>query len=77
MHFLVFHPSHLLIPNQSHGNIQQLREKSTIQLDLLIKPGTRGQRLHAPGFLKLLWFTHWYACVSSPEGINNQWRDMV
>ena len=32
---------------------------------------------HAPGFLKLLWFTRWYVCVSAPEGINNQWPDMV
>ena len=33
----------------------------------------------APDFLKLLWFTRWYVCVcvSTPEGINNQWRDMV
>ena len=34
-----------------------------------------------PGFLKLLWFMCWYVCacvcVSTPEGINNQWRDMV
>ena len=33
----------------------------------------------APGFLKLLWFMHQYACVcvSAPEGINNQWCNMV
>ena len=30
-----------------------------------------------PGFLKLLWFTRWCVCVSTPEAINNQWRDMV
>ena len=27
------------------------------------KPGVRGQRLCAPGFLKLLWSTCQYACV--------------
>ena len=47
----------------------------------VFKPGTRGQRLHAPGFLKLLWLVHRYACVSvcvsAPKAINNQWRDMV
>ena len=26
---------------------------------------------HMPGFLKLLWFAHWYVCVSALEGINN------
>ena len=52
---------------------------------ILFKPGARGQRPRAPGFLKLLWFAHQYSCVcvclsvcvSVPEGINNQWRDMV
>ena len=46
-------------------------------------------RPDAPGYLKLLWFTHWYVCVcvclsvclfvclSAPKGINNQWRDML
>ena len=37
MHFLVFNPSHLLIPNQSHGSEQQLSEKiKNSYLDLLI-----------------------------------------
>ena len=38
----------------------------------------------APGFLKLLLFALYACvcvyvsvCVSAPEGINNQWRDMV
>ena len=30
---------------------------------LIFKAGMRGQRLHAPGFLKLLWFVHRYVCV--------------
>ena len=32
-----------------------------------------------PGFLKLLWFAHWYVCVcvSTPKSINNQWHDVV
>ena len=36
----------------------------------IFKPGTRGQRPHAPGFLKLLWFARRYACVSvcPPQG---------
>ena len=50
-------------------------------------------RPRAPGFLKLFWFMCWYVCVSvclcicvsvylcvcasAPEGINNQWHDMV
>ena len=29
----------------------------------LFKPGVLGQRPRAPGFLKLLWFARWYACV--------------
>ena len=39
--------------------------------------------LQAPGFLKLLWFMRWFVCVCrsvsvfTPEGINNQWHDMV
>ena len=32
--------------------------------DQIFKPGMRGLRLRTPGFLKLLWFTHWYVCVS-------------
>ena len=32
-------------------------------------------------FLKLFLFVRWYVCmfvcVSAPEGINNQWHDMV
>ena len=47
----------------------------------VIKPGAHGRRPHAPGFLKLLWFTCQYVCVSvcvsAPEGINNRWHDMV
>ena len=55
--------------------------------DVLFKPGACSQRPHAPGFLKLLWFACRYACVcvsvclsvcvSTPEAINNQWRDIV
>ena len=45
--------------------------------DSVLKPGACGQRPRAPGFLKLLWFTCRYACVSAPEAINNQWRDMM
>ena len=40
------------------------------------KPGACGQRPCVPGFLKLLWFTRRYVCVSTPEAINNQWRDI-
>ena len=29
----------------------------------IIKPGVRGRRPCAPGFLKLLWFARWYVCV--------------
>ena len=40
MYFLVFNPSYLFIPNQSHGSIQQLSEKIKDRisryLDLLI-----------------------------------------
>ena len=53
----------------------------------VFKPDARGRRPHAPGFLKLLWFTHRCTCVSvcafvcvcvsALEGINNQWCDMV
>ena len=59
----------------------------------LFKPGVCKFWLSTPGFLKLLWFVCWYVCVcvclsvclsvrlciyvSTPEGINNQWRDMV
>ena len=51
----------------------------------VFKPGARGQRPRAPGFLKLLWFARRCVCVcvcvcmcvSAPEAINNQWRDMV
>ena len=48
----------------------------------LFKPGACGLRLHMPGFLKLLWFACRYMCVCvclcvHPEGINNQWHDMV
>ena len=35
------------------------------------KLGAHGQRLRAPGFLKLLWFARWYVCVSlcvHPQG---------
>ena len=39
-----------------------------------------GQRPRAPGFLKLFWFARRYVCVcvcvSAPEAINNQWRDI-
>ena len=49
----------------------------------IFKPGAR-VRPRAPGFLKLLWSMCWYVyvcvcvlCVPAPEGINNQWRDMV
>ena len=30
----------------------------------LFKPGARGQKMCVPGFSKLLWFVHWYVCVS-------------
>ena len=40
----------------------------------LVKPGALGIQSHAPGFLKLLWFTRWYVCASAPGGINNQWH---
>ena len=38
----------------------------------------RGRRPRVPGFLKLLQFVCWYVCVcvSAPEAINNQWRDI-
>ena len=50
----------------------------------IFKPGARGLRPRAPGFLKLLWFVRRYVCVcmcmcvcvSAPEAINNQWRDI-
>ena len=43
-----------------------------------------GLRQRMRGFLKLLWFTHQYACMSvclsvclsAPEGINDQWHDL-
>ena len=35
----------------------------------VFKPGTHGQRLHAPGFLKLLWFTCRYVCVHPPPRV--------
>ena len=48
---------------------------------LVFKPGARGRRPRAPGFLKLFWSACRYACVcvcvSTPQAINNQWRDMV
>ena len=40
----------------------------------IFKPDMRG-RTHAPGFLKLLWFAHWYVyvclsvCVSAPRAL--------
>ena len=43
----------------------------------------RARPNRAPDFLKLLWLARQYTyvcvcvCVSTPEGINNQWRDMV
>ena len=41
------------------------RRISKRKIDFLIfKPGARGQRPHASGFLKLLWFAHQYVCVS-------------
>ena len=48
----------------------------------IFKPGVHGLRLHVPGFLKLLWFVCRYVCVFvclcvRPQGINDQWRDMV
>ena len=55
----------------------------TIAILLFIKPGARGLRPRAPGFLKLLWFAYGCVClcvcvcVSASEGINNQWHDMV
>ena len=54
--------------------------KNSIQQQDILNQ-TRGGRSRAPGFLKLLWFTCRYVClsvcVSTPEGINNQWHDMV
>ena len=29
----------------------------------IVKPGVHGLWLRTPGFLKLLWFLHWYVCV--------------
>ena len=47
----------------------------------VFKPGAHGRRPRVRGFLKLLWFARRYVClcvcVSAPEAINNQWRDMV
>ena len=63
--------------------------QQSLLIDQVFKPGVCGQRPRAPGFLKLLWFTHWYmcvcvclsvcmsVCVSAPVGINNHWHDMV
>ena len=41
-------------------------------LKCCFKANASGQRPRAPGFLKFLWFAHWYVCVSTPEAINNQ-----
>ena len=30
---------------------------------VIVKPGARGRRPRAPGFLKLLWFARRYVCV--------------
>ena len=42
----------------------------------VFKPGVRGRR-----FLEIALFARKYVCVSvcvsAPEAINNQWRDMV
>ena len=43
---------------------------------LIFKPGA-WLKAGLPGFLKLLWFACQYVCVSAPNGINKQWRDMV
>ena len=42
----------------------------------IFKPGVHGLWPHVPGFLKLLWFVHWYVCVclcvSAPKASNNK-----
>ena len=53
-------------------------------LDNFVKPGARGLQPCTPGFLKSLSFVRQYACMCisvclcvCPEGIDNQWHDMV
>ena len=44
----------------------------------VVKPGACGRRPRMPGFLKSFRpQTLVYVCVSAPEAINNQWRDML
>ena len=41
-----------------------LKKKQLFLYVYIFKPGLLGWRPRAPGFLKLLWFTRQYACVS-------------
>ena len=49
---------------------------------LILLNQARAAEGRAPGFLKLFWFARRYVCVcvsvcvSAPEAINNQWRDI-
>ena len=63
----VFTDNHYVLITQ-----QRIHARATY----VFKPGARGRRPHVPGFLKLLWFACQYACVSAPEGVNNQWCDI-
>ena len=63
--------------SRAGGPAHPLRISAVSLQSTVFKPGACSLRQHAPGFLKLLWFVHRYVCVSAPEAINNQWRDMV
>ena len=61
------------------GHEEILQPLNPVVFDIF-KPGACWLRPHAPGFLKLLWFTYRYVCVcvcvSALKGINNKWCDI-
>ena len=71
----------IIIKNFNSINIR--RPWLPILIPHFFTPGARGQRPHAPGFLKSFLFVYQFlwvclcVSVSTLKGINNKWRDMV